>query len=55
MPQKKPTKTGLSYKDAGVDIDNATTWANCHVIGGHYTTATKVRDTYNRLTTNSFP
>ena len=38
----------------GVDIDNATTHANCHVIGGHYNVTTKVRDTNNWLVTNSF-
>lgn len=38
----------------GVDIDNATSWDNCHVIGGHFNVTTPVRDTYNRLTTNSF-
>lgn len=51
------TVMGLCMVNAGsigVDIDNATTHANCHVIGGHYSVTTKVRDTNNWLVTNSF-
>lgn len=38
----------------GVDIDNATTHANCHVIGGHLNVTTPVRDNNGWLKTNTY-
>jgi hypothetical protein len=51
------TVLGLNMCNAGligVDIDNATTHDNCHVIGGHLNVATPVRDTNTWLVTNTF-
>lgn len=38
----------------GVTIDNATTWDNCHVIGGNLNVDYPVVDTYARLKTNTY-
>lgn len=49
--------SGLSMSSvgaSGVSIDNATTWANCHVIGGNLVATTPVLDTNYRLSTNTY-
>lgn len=48
------TVLGMNFVNGGaysVDIDNATSWNNCHVIGGSLYSA--VRDTNRRLSTNT--